>query len=179
MEEEINIEDIITQLKNLSHEELLIYWIRNRIKESCEYEYFAEKAKTLNKDEDIIELFIILSKDSQSSAYRLWEIYKRLFNPETQEPPKIPLDPVDFDFINVSKRLEKTNSPLEILELAMKLKLLLRSIYNELAEKTRNRESELICRYLASIENENYQKLKLEYEYYKKKLRAGVKLPSP
>ena len=61
----------------------------------------------------------------------------------------------------------------------MKLKLLLRSIYSELAEKTRNRESKLICRYLASIENENYQKLKLEYEYYKKKLRAGVKLPSP
>ncbi|WP_144080604.1 ferritin family protein [Thermococcus paralvinellae] len=178
MEKEIDVEHILIELKNLSHEELLIYWIKNRLKEAYEYRYFAEKAKMLNKDEDIIELFIILSKDSQSNASRLWEIYKRVFDSGNSEIPEVSLNSADFKFANVSKRLEKVNSPLEVLELAMESKLLLKSIYNDLAEKTQNKESKLICKYLAAIEEENYQKLKLEYEYYKKRNERKLKFPS-
>lgn len=178
MEKEIDVEHILIELKNLSHEELLIYWIKNRLKEAHEYRYFAEKAKMFNKDEDIIELFIILSKDSQSNASRLWEIYKRVFDPGNSEIPEVSLNSADFKFANVSKSLEKVNSPLEVLELAMQSKLFSKSIYNDLAEKTENKESKLICKYLAAIEEENYQKLKLEYEYYKKRNERKPKLPS-
>ncbi|NJE09056.1 rubrerythrin [Thermococcus sp. M39] len=153
------------KLEKLSDREILSYWIEGELKEAELYKDLAIRARELGLNERVVETFIVLSKESKGHATRLWEIYKRLFKTEK-------LENVDLPLVEVAPLIDKfkdAKSILEVLNLAMESELLAKRIYEILAKRAREDNMKKIYEYLAAMENEHYYKLKVEYEYCKKK----------
>ena len=161
----VNIGEFIEELEKLSDREILSYWIKGELKEAELYRDLAIRARELGLDERVVETFIVLSKESKGHATRLWEIYKRLFKTEKLED--IDLPPVEA--ASLLDRFKDSKSILEVLSLAMESELLAKKIYEILAERAKDENIKGIYEYLAAVENEHYHKLKVEYEYCKKR----------
>ncbi|WP_148221078.1 ferritin-like domain-containing protein [Thermococcus barophilus] len=165
----LDIEKFIEELEKLSDREILSYWIKGELKEAELYKNLAIRAKKLGLEDRIVETFIILSKESKGHATRLWEIYKRLFRTEKLEEVELP--PIEVE--PLIDEFKETSNILGILELAMQSELLAKRIYRLLAKRTKDEKMKKIYEYLAAVEDEHYHKLKVEYEYCKKKAQIN------
>ncbi|WP_297125192.1 ferritin family protein [Thermococcus sp.] len=163
--ENLDIKEFIEKLEKLGDKEILSYWIEGELKEAELYRDLAIRARNMRLDERVVETFVVLSKESKGHATRLWEIYKRLF--KTEELENVDLPPIEV--APLIDKFKDAKSILEVLNLAMESELLAKKIYEILAKRTKDENIKRIYKYLAAMENEHYHKLKVEYEYCKKK----------
>ncbi len=168
----IDMTAIVEKLAGLSEKEALSYWITGEYEEERFYWELAERAKELGLDDDLVETFAILAKESKGHGDRLFEIYKRRYGEQLE---KVDIPPVEV--LPLIEKFKKASDVISILYEAMKSELLAKATYEELMKKVRNGDVRKVYEYLAMVEQEHYNQLRKEYEICVRKYSRGIEAP--
>ena len=154
----LDFDEIIDELRGLSYEEALAYWIASELEEAEFYRRLAERARNLGLPESLVETFLKLSRDSERHAEELRREFRESFGrePSTKLPP--------LEVLPVLDRFERADRVREVLETAMESELVAMNAYKALAEKVGDERLRELYLKLAEVERGHYEALKREYE---------------
>ncbi len=165
---------IVERLADLSEKEALSYWIHGEYEEANLYWGLAKRAKELRLEEELITTFVILAKESRGHGDRLFEIYKRRYGEHLE---KVNIPPVEV--LPLIEKFKNATDVISVLYEAMKSELLAKSIYEELIKKVRDEEVKKVYEYFAIMEQDHYNQLRKEYEFYTRKYTSKIKIELP
>ncbi len=171
----MDMAEIVEKLAKLSEKDALSYWIKGEYDEADLYWKLAERAKELELDDELVETFVVLAKESKGHGDRLLEIYRRCYGEQ--------LEKVDIPPIEVLPFLEKFKEApdvISVLHEAMKSELLAKTIYEELIKKVKDEEVIKVYKYLAAVEQDHYNQLRKEYEICMRKYgnERNIEMPA-
>ncbi|GAB6103128.1 ferritin family protein [Thermococcus atlanticus] len=169
----IDMTAIVEKLAGLSEKEALSYWIKGEYEEAHLYWGLAERAKELGLDDELVETFAILAKESKGHGDRLFEIYRRRYGEQLE---KVDIPPVEV--LPLIEKFKKASDVISVLYEAMKSELLAKAIYEELMKKEENGDVGKVYEYLALMEQDHYNQLKKEYEICLRKYSSGIEISS-
>ncbi|WP_297092891.1 ferritin family protein [Thermococcus sp.] len=162
----------VSLLEELPLRELLAYWISLEGDKALLYEKLSEKAKGMEIEGAVCDMFKLLSQEARRHERKLRNLYTRNFEEDipTVSGPSL-------EELSDIRELESENDVFAVLKCALELEEVSERIYSILAEKADDEIMKAVFRYLGSTERLHeraVESLIRDYRYHNG-IKEGVK----